>query len=250
MIPLNTCLTRYARLDALLSGAVGSDWLRGDELLEFDRIHDASRRQQWLAGRLLSRALLVETFSIDSGCHLQVLSRDDRNLGVSPRVLLDGREVDCGLSIAHSQRGVLVAVSQPRSAFVGVDLCDAIPVTAGFLRLWFTATEQHWIQADSYRAATAWAGKEAVYKAMGQGAAWNPREIEVLPAAKGGYQCRYQGRRLDTLTLEVCELDDHVAAIAVGTRDVKVSIELYPCDGVVVLCGSSDFNPERGSSHD
>lgn len=151
MIPLNTCLTRYARLDALLSGAVGSDWLRGDELLEFDRIHDASRRQQWLAGRLLSRALLVETFSLDSGCHLQVLSRDDRNLGVSPRVLLDGREVDCGLSIAHSQRGVLVAVSQPRSAFVGVDLCDAIPVTAGFLRLWFTATEQHWIQADVYR---------------------------------------------------------------------------------------------------
>jgi phosphopantetheinyl transferase len=250
MIPRDTCLTRYARLDELLAGTADPDWLRGDELREFDRIHDRSRQQQWLAGRLLSRALLVETFSLDSGCQLQILSRDDRNLGVSPRVLLEGRELDCGLSIAHSQRGVLVAVSAARSISVGVDLCDALVATPGFLRLWFTAAEQNWIQADSSRAATAWATKEAVYKAMGQGAAWNPREIELLSAADGGYACRYQGRPVESLTLVVCELDGHVAAIASVAKDVKAPIEQSPCNGVAVLCDSLDVHPVCGSSHD
>lgn len=249
MIPRDTCLTRYARLDVLSHGTGGGRWLRGDELREYNRIHDRARQEQWLAGRTLSRALLAEAFSLDADCQLQILSRDERELGVSPRVSLAGRELECGLSIAHSQRGVLVAVSAGRSV-IGVDLCDALTATPGFLRLWFTAAEQSWIQADSTRAATAWAIKEAVYKAIGQGAAWNPREVEVLRAAAGGYECRYQGQPVERLALVVCGLDGHVAAIASSDRDVRLPCEPSPYRGLAVPCDLLEFNPAFGSSHD
>lgn len=249
MIPRDTCLTRYARLDMLLGDAGTGDWLGGEELREFDRIRNTARQQQWLAGRLLSRELLAEAFSLDSDQKLQILSRDDRNLGVSPRVLIEGRELNCGLSIAHSQRGVLVAVSAARSLAIGVDLCEGLVATPGFLRLWFTAAEQNWIQADSSRAATVWAIKEAVYKALSQGAAWNPREVEVLPAAESSFACRYQGRKVP-LTLNVFELDRHVAAIASAARSVCQPLDVTPGSGLAALCDSLDFHPVCGSSHD
>jgi phosphopantetheinyl transferase len=214
MIRCTQCFVAYAPLGAVTADGPDLDWLAGDELAELRRIGDAGRRRQWLAGRVLSRALLRDALHDGFSPGLRILSRDRRQLGTKPRVLLDGRQLDVQLSISHSQRGALAALVSDGRAALGIDLCERGALTAGMLRLWFTSAEHDWIRGDASRAAVAWAIKEAVFKAVADGAAWNPRLCEVVPQAGGGFQCRFQSVVVRSSQLRVWEIDTHVAALA------------------------------------
>ena len=101
------------------------------------------RQMTWLAGRVLAKQLLVACLSdgdsdnkFESPAEIHIESRSATNrLGIRPRVSVRGQELDWGLSIAHSNRGVLVAVAADAS--VGVDLVCSRRVPERIARLVF-----------------------------------------------------------------------------------------------------------------
>jgi phosphopantetheinyl transferase len=221
------CLVRYARLDDCLTGADLRAPHYGDEARQFDRIADVGRRRQWLAGRALARQLLRDTFGFTRQDNLEIISRSENGLGSRPLVVANGCRLDCGLSISHTARGALVALTLKSDCAIGVDLCDGSEsFTPGFLRLWFTSGEQSWIAGDRRLAAIVWSIKEAVFKAVSQGVPWNPREFEVHPVgdpnARGAetsaplsaFRCDYRSQTVKPLSLALRLVDGHSAAIA------------------------------------
>jgi 4'-phosphopantetheinyl transferase len=206
----------YAPLEELWAEPLESPggWLTTGELVELARLHDSGRRNQWLAGRRLAKRLIAE-LSGERPADIQILTRNQRGLGVRPRITIQGRLLAWALSISHSDCAVLAAVA-PRGALrLGVDLASAMPASERFVRTWFSAAERRWLEGQrSAGAQTLWAIKEAVYKAANDGEGWNPRQIEVLPLSTGQLRCVYRGRQLERLVIEICHFDDHVAAIA------------------------------------
>ncbi len=194
-------------------------WLSTDERAELARLRDAARRQQWLAGRWLSKRFIGEAADVSDVGQIQILSRDERQRGVRPRIMLDGRRLDWSLSISHTDRGVLVALVPTDLFSVGIDLARDVTTAAGFRRLWFSAGERQWIDDDPRRATVAWAVKEAVYKAANTGETWDPRDVEVVRQGSGDFPCTYRGGALSGLTIDVrdvaqCGVEGHFAAIA------------------------------------
>jgi phosphopantetheinyl transferase len=185
-----SALEAFDTFDALL--ASGCKALLSDrERAELAAWHDPERRRSWLAGRLLAKQVVRETWSdapVDSA--IEILSLNDRNRGSRPRVVCDGQQMPWSLSISHTQRGVLVALSTAPNVSVGVDLAAPQKLSAGFVRLWFTPAEQQWLAKSTaaHAAATIWAAKEALFKACNRGEGFTPRMIEVLPDGNCSYQ--------------------------------------------------------------
>jgi phosphopantetheinyl transferase len=209
-------MTRYASLDRWpLESQASLDWLGTDELCEYDRLRDASRRRQWLAGRWLAKQLMLHAAGVDDLAEWQILTRNAQGQGVRPQVFRRGHELEWTLSISHSDRGVLVALAPDPGMSVGVDLATSVPASAAFRRLWFTPSEQRWLADDPLRRTRVlWTIKEATYKAAHDGEAWNPREIEVLSRGIDCFDCVYRGQRLRRLTLKLHEIDQQLAAVA------------------------------------
>lgn len=241
MIPRDTCLLRYARVHSFDTPAPDLEWLAGEEASELRRIGDARRRREWIAGRILGRALLHDALSLGEAPSLQILSRDGRGLGTSPRVMVEGRTLDVQLSLSHSSRGAMAALVTDRRIPLGVDLCDHRSITPGLQRAWFSPVEQDWVGGDALRAATIWAVKEAVYKAVASGAPWNPRQVEVLPRSAGQLECRFQDTYVSSTQLRVWQLDGHVAALVCQSLGFEMDVTRVDVSellnlGAVTLC--------------
>jgi phosphopantetheinyl transferase len=218
-------MTRYASLDRCPPEPQASlDWLGTEEHREYDRLRDANRRRQWLAGRWLGKQLMLHAAGAGDPADWQILSRNQRGQGVRPQIFRGGRELDWTLSISHSGRGVLVALAPDSAMSVGVDLATSVPTSAAFRRLWFTPSEQRWLADDPRRRTRdLWAIKEATYKAAHAGEAWNPREIEVVPRGIDRFDCLYRGQRLRRLALNLHEIDDQLAAVACLPREGAIT---------------------------
>jgi phosphopantetheine--protein transferase-like protein len=214
--------TCYRPLEARLSddAAALADWLTRAELAELARWRDAARRQQWLQGRRLAKQLIQHATGASSLLAVQVLSRDARGLGIEPRVTVnasdaDQQTTDWRLSISHSRRGLLLAVSPATAYRVGVDLVESAPSDEHFERTWFTARERRLLAGDrASRLALLWAIKEAVYKAANRGRSWSPRDVEVLAVDGDLVTCSYRGLALDFLKTDIRQLDGHTAVCA------------------------------------
>ncbi len=208
--------TRYLNLDRCPpESQISLDWLGADEHGEYDRLHDANRRRQWLAGRWLAKQLMLHAAGADDLAEWQILTRSQRGQGVRPQVFRRGRELDWTLSISHSDRGVLVAMASDPAVCVGVDLATSVPASAAFRRLWFTPAEQRWLADDPQRRTRVlWTIKEATYKVAHAGEAWNPLQIEVRPESFDHFDCVYRGQLLRRLTLKLHEIDEQLAAVA------------------------------------
>jgi phosphopantetheinyl transferase len=172
----------------------------------YAHLRNAQRREAWLLGRLLSKALIRDMLVATGGpgravdpIHIEVLSRDGLGRPTRPRVLLKGRLQHWSLSLAHSDQSVLVGLSRLDGVAIGVDVSAPQPSRAGFLDLWFTLRERAWILAQSGQApreaATFWAVKEAFYKAVNVGEGFAPQRIEVGANPQGGYAVRWLGSR-------------------------------------------------------
>jgi 4'-phosphopantetheinyl transferase EntD len=84
------------------------------------------------------------------------------------------------LSIAHTDRAALAAVSCDPATMVGIDLVRPEVLRPSFLETWFTASERQWLAAEQVeRVAACWGVKEAVYKARQRGEGFAPRQIEI-----------------------------------------------------------------------
>ena len=103
---------------------------------------------------------------------------------------------------------------------MGVDLEQVEARHPSFVEEWFSEQESALLAGDPYRVTVAWSAKEAVLKALGQGMALNPREIQVLDI---------QGPEI------TLRLDGEVARAheALGGAPFSVSVQQTPA-GVLV----------------
>lgn len=200
---------RYAP-SALLDceiAVLGQAWLSPHELVELATWRNPHRRQEWLRGRLLAKQLVADGMS--SRCSLQEIEIVQQSDSRRPRVLVHGSEKCWSISISHSARGVLVAVSRRCAITVGADVTDCEPLSTGFVRLWFTPAEIARLRNETapFVANTFWATKEALYKACNLGEGFDPRRIEVLPD-----RCNYRGTPIDC-HVQSSLVDDQVAVV-------------------------------------
>jgi phosphopantetheinyl transferase len=194
----------WAELDA--RSALAELSLCEEQQLEQSR--HPQRRREWLAGRTLAKQLVAGTCGADlAPQEIEILHSEESR---RPRVWIRGRAEPRSLSIAHSSRGVLVALGSRAEILVGADLAEQTPLSASFKRLWFTADERQWLceRSESFAANRLWAAKEALYKACNQGEGFDPRKISAVP---GSY--RYRGRPV-SCPMEVFEIDHQFAVIA------------------------------------
>lgn len=213
--------TKYATLAALRSqcDVDAADWLAPRERDELARYRDARRREGWLLGRWLSKQFLLEKLADRSQplASIEILSRDKDRRAVRPEIRIDGYLQPWCLSLSHTNRAALVAVSPDPDYRVGVDLAEVQDLTPTSLVFWFTEAERRLVQGASAKvAATCWAIKEAVYKACNTGESFVPRKVETNCDAQGSWSCRYNGEDID---LSLRDLDGHVAAAAMMVKE-------------------------------
>jgi phosphopantetheinyl transferase len=184
-------------------------WLTEREQAALVRFPAPARRSQWLAGRWFGKQLLGQVVGIERLVEIEIISRDERGLGIQPQVLLAGRPWTGSLSISHTEIGVLVALSPDERTSLGVDLACDVPDDARFRSLWFTAEERQWIAHEpAYRTTLLWGLKEAVFKACsstpeGDGHRWKPRQIEIHPTAEQRFEANFLGSAIGPLDVRV-----------------------------------------------
>jgi hypothetical protein len=167
-------------------------WLSNGEREVYAEFVNPGLGEGWLFGRLLAKQLVLDQvgvassigFEVQRPAAIEIHSRDGLGRRVSPRIIVDGRQLGCSLSIAHSCDGVMVALSSEPEVTVGVDLASPAIPKQGFIDLWLTPWEQQWVRglpvsSASLRVAQLWAIKEAYYKASNRGEPFVPGAIEV-----------------------------------------------------------------------
>lgn len=209
---------RYASFDTLRASAGDNapPWLRGaNELAELKRLTAESRQQTWMWGRILSRQLLRECGVVcaSSSEQLEILSINAFGRNDRPAVYVDGVLQAVSLSISHSDRGILVALSATMR--VGVDLVDLEQGPLDFLWVWMTNSERAGMhRSDLRQLATVWAVKEAVYKAVNEGESFSPLSVTVVEGTHGRYSCFYRNRDMTSIChIHINEMDSHLAAV-------------------------------------
>lgn len=195
------------------------DWLSEAEHRECERYRDDERLREWRAGRFAAKQLLSEQllpWSTDWR-DVEILSRDAEGRAVRPVVRVHNQPMPWWVSISHSHRGVLVAVSVDPKVRIGVDLAEMEDLKPQSLVFWFTARERERLRkGNAKRSAVCWAIKEAVYKAINTGESFVPKKFEVFPRDKAGYECHHEGNSLrDRSRLTVWEVDNHMAVTAI-----------------------------------
>ncbi len=241
---------RYAVLDELYrlrAARAAEERLSADEQGVYAQFRPGPRRDTWLLGRLLAknlvRAQLVRQpvtgwgtgsffgpfragecacpLAVDPA-RIEICSGPARGKGFRPRVAVDGRQQSWSLSIAHTEKAVLVVLAADRRAAVGADLVEPGRYGRGFLELWFTPLEQSRLRDAGCPGLTAavWAAKEAVYKAVNRGEPFRPQTLEVLADPRRGLVCRPAGKRrrfpCDLIVWQTPQ--GGIAAIAVQTN--------------------------------
>jgi phosphopantetheinyl transferase len=207
------------------------DWLSESERRECERFRDAGRLREWLAGRFAAKQLLFEQLVPWSNDwrDVEILSRDDHGRAMRPVVRFDQSPEPWCVSISHSGRGVLVAVSLDSAIKVGVDLAEVEELNPQSLVFWFSARERGMLRENGPRhAAVCWAVKEAAYKALNAGESFVPKKFEVFPRGQGVYECHYEGQSLqDRSRITVWDVDDHVAVTAI-VADSPAALNALP----------------------
>ena len=174
-------------------------WLSAAERQVYERLLDSQRRESFVRGRILAKRLILLEYcaSLRLGggmvhpADIEIDSGLARRMRQSPRVKIGGQPLPWSISIAHTQRGVLVAAGRTPGVRVGVDLVEPAAMPRGFADFWFTAAERRWLRdARPEPVATLWAIKEAVYKTIAGERPFAPRAIEVLPHERRGFVSR------------------------------------------------------------
>jgi phosphopantetheinyl transferase len=206
-----------ATLDAIWARD-GCSMLSPRERVEMVAWRNPHRRLAWLQGRILAKQLVASCISSRGPAPdtIEILSRDGDGRVNRPQLWCDAVRQQMSLSISHTERGVLVAVSTSNDESLGVDMTVCQPLPAGLGRTWFARSEQQWL-ADSGSAGIGcfiWAAKEALYKACNRGESFDPRAVEILPDGPS----RYCGVARTDVRLRSWDIDGHVAVMATAGR--------------------------------
>ena len=192
-------------------------WLGDDERRELSLLSDPSRRQHWLCGRLAAKELLAKSQPLTDVAQLQVLTRDAAGKSIRPRIFVTGKEVSASVSISHDGEFAIAATGGRQR--IGVDIVPQYQFSGRFMSTWFTPREQSWLRDETHETQrSAWALKEAVYKAINNGESFAPLSIEVsangTSASDREWHAWYRGKRLYGLHLQFERIDSNSFAVA------------------------------------
>ena len=160
------------------------DALSAKEREIFSGLKTEKRKQEWFAGRLVSKTMLSKYLARQGeNVELKDISLIPDTLG-RPRVAVNGQiRGDVSVSISHSAGWVVVVVDGELES-VGIDIEEVSERHPSWSRQFFTEGERREAEAWAGGAAeyltSAWAVKEAYMKAIGTGARFDFRELEVL----------------------------------------------------------------------
>ena len=193
--------------------------LTPQELRESSSWKTPRRSEAYLASRILAKEILQSTF-VDCAVPLgdfEVLSKTvGQERGKAPAVSRDGLRLPVKISISHTDRMVLVGISEHHDDPFGVDLVSCASPTKGFQRVWFSReeheayakyTDEIWLRS--------WAVKEAAYKAVNEFIKFTPREICALPENENLWNVRFAKRtsnQIDSLSVKVWKARTHLIA--------------------------------------
>ncbi|MFN3153269.1 4'-phosphopantetheinyl transferase family protein [Bremerella sp.] len=201
MISTHPRIVRYVANLEKLGIPETTTWLTELELSELSFWKDATRRRQWLAGRWVAKRLVTRSSQIDMLREVEILSRGEDGLGKSPTVSIRGDTSSYRLSISHNNRSILVGITSCHAA-IGVDVASGVPETPSFRTRWFSQQETKWIESDiASRLPLAWALKESIFKAFGNGSKWDPRSIELVKVNQNRVQSRIRGIEVEPLSM-------------------------------------------------
>ena len=112
-------------------------WLGAREQAEFAAWHEPRRRRAWLVGRILGKQLVAANRKNDlAPAEIEILSLNRDGRGSRPRVFCGGAELPWSLSVSHTDRGVLAALSPDRvlrAALVWTDVPDLMEISSDAL---------------------------------------------------------------------------------------------------------------------
>ena len=224
MVSSIRCRYTPVQLPADRSGAADR-WLSPAERRALNRMRSPQRQATWLAGRMLAKKVLMKSLAdttdligIPSGAEIHIESTGAGH-GQRPSVFVSGRPLDFALSIAHTARGILVAVATEAGVTLGVDLVCRHDLQTKRLAWCFTPAELRWLAAAPAEGRVPerlWAMKEALYKACQQGEGFAPRRIEVVPGVDPRYPALDSARSVRSL--QSWRVDGQFAALAVAER--------------------------------
>jgi phosphopantetheinyl transferase/NAD(P)-dependent dehydrogenase (short-subunit alcohol dehydrogenase family)/acyl carrier protein len=146
--------------------------LNADEVKAVSQRGTPKRVAERIAGRIAAkRAVMAQTGAPAEEIRI-------KNLESGAPIVHISNQPGPQLSLSHSNgRAVAIVCSE---GAIGVDLEAIEERSPAFVAEWFSAKEQAFV-GDSPRLQTlAWSAKEAILKALGQGMALNPREIQLV----------------------------------------------------------------------
>jgi 4'-phosphopantetheinyl transferase len=171
-------------------------FLSNAEFQKLSTLRFPKRRSEWLLGRWAAKSL-VQNLPAYRQYSLDEIEIHNAPEG-APYIRPPGGSIspDC-LTISHSDRSALCAVSQDPAIRVGVDL-EVIELRSSvFLADYFTQAEQdlvHTYPAEMWETVITliWSAKESMLKALGVGLRWDTRkvvvhEIQALHSGKTGF---------------------------------------------------------------
>jgi 4'-phosphopantetheinyl transferase len=159
------------------------DFLSNPELLKLSSLRFPKRRDEWLLGRWAAKCL-VQSISPYQGYSLSELDIRNNVEGAPFIQQPDGAVLADSLSISHSHRRAVCALSLGPDLRIGADLEKLEARTEAFVADYFTPAEQTSLNGypSELRQAAVnliWSMKESMLKALGVGLRWDTRTVEI-----------------------------------------------------------------------
>jgi 4'-phosphopantetheinyl transferase len=157
--------------------------LSGTEMLKLADLRFPKRRDEWLLGRWAAKSL-VKSISSYQGYSLEELEIRNTHNGAPYIQQPDGAILADCLSISHSHRLAVCALSLGQDLKIGADLEKTESRTDEFIADYFTKEEQGLVACTPVEIRhtavnLVWSMKESMLKALGVGLHWDSRKVEV-----------------------------------------------------------------------
>lgn len=193
---------------------------------------DQSRRESWIAGRLLLKASLLAVWEDEFSQFLpqppsteliEIVTRNSEDKGIRPQIKVKGQPLPASISLSHSETQVVGVLTSSIDWSIGIDLTSLKQFDPAKLNWCWSSNERELIENSNepqQEAARIWTLKEAGYKACNfHDEGFNPQQVLVSRSNGGEYQLQYLGIQIPE------ESEFHI----VTTNDEITGIVLVHC---------------------
>jgi phosphopantetheinyl transferase len=204
----NNFLGLFGEVDLILSGLDSSnfelcDFLHEQEQAFLQNIRAINFKHSWLAGRLLAKSTWLQlnknnhknSHTITQLNQLNIISRNQSNLSITPKMFFNGEVVDNSFSISHIDSHATVFFAKNNNAQVGCDLVNPDSITDNLQKLFYDQNEINFLHNANkeislqFHKERIWGVKETAFKILGNNRTFKPEKWLTEYIGNGWYQC-------------------------------------------------------------